>query len=91
MRNILTLDRTIMVSLSPLSSSQSKEIVAILGAWLSTSALHNNIDVFMKAGLFPVERNPVFYLDVQAQNGRSLPQWPGDGGEIRQVPLPQTP
>jgi hypothetical protein len=53
-----------------LSSIQSNEIVRILGAWFSASTLHRNIEAFMSAGLFPVERGVVFCLDVQAQNVR---------------------
>jgi hypothetical protein len=61
-----------------LSSAKSNEIVRILGAWFSASAWHYNIEPFISAGLVPVERGAVFYLEVQPQNARRVRQWPGD-------------
>jgi hypothetical protein len=57
-----------------LSSPKWNEIVRIFGAWFSASAPNYNIEAFISAGLVPVERGEVFYLEVQPQKARRVRQ-----------------
>jgi hypothetical protein len=83
----VTLYRSIVVLPSPLSSPGRTRLFASFERG-SRPAPEHNVEVFVNAELFPVERATVFYFDVQTQNARSFRQGLGDGGEIPQMALP---
>jgi hypothetical protein len=43
----------------------------------------------MNAGLIPIERDGIFYIEVQPLHARRLRTWPAEGGEIQSAPLPR--
>jgi hypothetical protein len=45
------------------------------------------VEAFMNAGLIPIERDEIFYLEAQPLHARRLRTWPAEGGEIPPAPL----
>jgi hypothetical protein len=74
-----------------LRSTQSKEIIRILGASFSASAPHYHIEVFISLGLIPVERGGAFHLEVQPHNARKICEWPGEEERCHRCHYSQTP
>jgi hypothetical protein len=71
-----------------LAAPQSNKLVRILAAWFAASAPHYNVEAFMNAGLIPVDRDGVMYLEVHPEHARRLRGFPPGGGAIPPAPFP---
>jgi NADPH:quinone reductase-like Zn-dependent oxidoreductase len=61
---------------SRLRTPQSNKLVRILAAWFAASIPHCNAEAFASAGLVPVQRGGVFYLEAHPEEARRLRGWP---------------